>query len=173
MTEPSGPPTIRRFGVFEFEPAAGELRKNGIRIKLHGQPNDILAMLLDRPGQVVTRDEIQKKLWPKDFVDFEHSLNAAVKRLRDALDASAVAPRYIETLPRRGYRFISPVDGHGASDSVPKPLIDTANKAAPGSGLQLHSGSKAFTYFVVAGGITLLIAAAAFLSYRESPPPRG
>jgi TolB-like protein/Tfp pilus assembly protein PilF len=100
-----------RFGVFEFDPRAGELRKQGMKLKLHGQPIEILALLLEHPGEVVTREELQRKLWPADtFVDFEHSLNAAVKRLRDALDDSADSPRYIETLSRRGYRFIGRLD---------------------------------------------------------------
>lgn len=107
MTVSPRTPRIQRFGVFEYDPAAGELRKQGMKIKLHGQPIEILRLLLDQPGEVVTREELQRKLWPADtFVDFEHSLNAAVKRLRDALDDSAETPRYIETLPRRGYRWM-------------------------------------------------------------------
>ena len=106
------PGTIR-FGVFEFVPQSGELRKQGAKIKLQGQPVEILAMLLAHPGEVVMREDLQKKLWPADtFVDFEHSLNAAIKRLRAALGDSAETPRYVETLARRGYRFIAPVDGH-------------------------------------------------------------
>jgi TolB-like protein/DNA-binding winged helix-turn-helix (wHTH) protein len=100
-----------RFGLFEFDPECGELRKQGLRIKLRGQPVEILELLLARPGEVVTRDELQKKLWQDDtFVDFEHSLNAAMKRLRAALGDSAETPRFIETLARRGYRFIAPVE---------------------------------------------------------------
>ena len=99
---------IVRFAVFEFDPGTGEVRKHGLRIKLKGQPIDVLAMLLDRPGEVVTREELQKRLWPADtFVDFEHSLNAAIKRLRAALGDSADSPRFVETLSRRGYRFIA------------------------------------------------------------------
>ena len=109
-TAPPGPRTIR-FGVFELDLKAGELRKQGLKIKLQEQPFQILVMLLERPGEVVTREEIQQKLWPADtFVDFEHGINAAVKRLREALDDSADNPRFVETLPRRGYRFIAPVD---------------------------------------------------------------
>src|SRR5689334_14027266 len=96
-----------RFGSFELDLRAGELRKEGVRIKLQEQPFQILAMLLERPGQVVTREELRNKLWPADtFVDFDHSLNAAIKRLRDALGESAETPVFIETLARRGYRFI-------------------------------------------------------------------
>jgi serine/threonine protein kinase/DNA-binding winged helix-turn-helix (wHTH) protein/tetratricopeptide (TPR) repeat protein len=104
------------FGPFELDLRARELRKHGLRIKLPEQSVRILAMLLERPGQVVLREEIQKKLWPNDtIVEFDHSINAAVKRLRRALSDEAETPRYVETLPRRGYRFIFPVDGVGAN----------------------------------------------------------
>ena len=110
ITGSDGPRRIVRFGVFEFDQRAGELRKHGLRIKLQGQPVNVLVILLERPGEVVTRDELQKRLWSADtYVDFEHSLNAAVKRLRAALGDSAEAPRFVETLPRRGYRFIAPL----------------------------------------------------------------
>ncbi len=103
-------PDIARFGPFEFDTAAGELRKNGLRIHLHGQPMAILALLLGKPGELVTRQEFQARLWPADtFVDFERGLNAGVTRLRAALSDSADQPRFLETVPRRGYRFIAPV----------------------------------------------------------------
>ena len=112
MGESTHSPRMVRFGVYEVDLRAGELRKSGVKIKLQEQPFQILALLLGRPGEVVTREEIQKKPWPADtFVDFEHSLNAAVKRLREALGDSADNPRFVETLPRRGYRFIYPVEG--------------------------------------------------------------
>lgn len=102
------PNQLIRFGVFEVDPRSGELRRKGFRVKLQDQPLQILLAVLERPGEVVTRDELRAKLWPADtFVDFEHGLNAAVKRLRDALGDTAENPRYIETLPRRGYRFIA------------------------------------------------------------------
>jgi TolB-like protein/DNA-binding winged helix-turn-helix (wHTH) protein len=108
-----------RFGVYEFEPASGELRKHGVRVKLEGQPVAVLAILLERPGELIAREELEKRLWPADtFVDFEHSLNAAVRRLRVALNDSAGTPRYIETLARRGYRFIAPVSPASAADEV-------------------------------------------------------
>ena len=107
---------VVRFGVFTFDPRAGELVKQGRKLKIQGQPVEILAMLLERPGEIVTREEFQKRLWPENtFVDFEHSLNAAVKRLRDAMCDSAAAPRYVETLARRGYRFIASVEAAGLS----------------------------------------------------------
>lgn len=100
-----------RFGDFEADLRALELRKNGIRLKLQHQPFQVLALLLEHPGDVVTREELRQKLWPGDtFVDFDTSLNSAVKKLRDALSDSADEPRYIETVPRLGYRFIAPVE---------------------------------------------------------------
>jgi DNA-binding winged helix-turn-helix (wHTH) protein len=100
-----------RFGIFEVNLAAGELRKNGVRMRLQEQPFQILATLLERPGEVVTREDLRTKLWPADtFVDFDHSLNTAVNKLREALGDSATSPRYIETLARRGYRFLAPVE---------------------------------------------------------------
>lgn len=105
-------PNIIRFGVFEADLRVGELRKSGARIRVQEQPFQILVMLLQRPAEVVSREELRQKLWPGDtFVDFEHGVNSAVARLRDLLGDSADSPRYIETLPRRGYRFIAPVDG--------------------------------------------------------------
>ena len=107
-----------RFGAFEFDAAVGELRKQGTKIKLQGQPTEMLAILLECPGGIVTREELQKKLWPSDtFVDFEHGLNAAVNRLREALGDSSEEPRLIETLPRRGYRFVAPLDGRASASA--------------------------------------------------------
>jgi cholera toxin transcriptional activator len=101
---------IVRFGVYELDLAAGELRKSGAKLRLQEQPFQVLALLLERAGDVVTREELRQKLWPADtFVDFDHSLNTAVNKLRETLGDSASNPRYIETLARRGYRFIAPV----------------------------------------------------------------
>src|SRR5579863_1202992 len=109
-TESGASRGVVRFAVFEFDLETRELRKHGFRIKLQGQPTGVLAMLIDHAGDIVTREELQNRLWPGDtFVDFEHSLNAAVKRLRAALGDTADAPRFVETLPRRGYRFIAPL----------------------------------------------------------------
>jgi TolB-like protein/DNA-binding winged helix-turn-helix (wHTH) protein/Tfp pilus assembly protein PilF len=99
------------FGVFEFDVRAGELRKRGARVRLSGQPLQILAALVARAGDIVSRDELRQQLWPDDtFVEFDHSLNTAVKRLREALGDDASTPRFIETIPRRGYRFVAPVE---------------------------------------------------------------
>jgi len=98
-----------RFGVFELDLASGELRKNGRKLRLQEQPLQVLTLLLERAGDVVTREEMRQKLWPADtFVDFDHSLNTAVNKLRETLGDSASSPRYVETLARRGYRFIAP-----------------------------------------------------------------
>jgi TolB-like protein/DNA-binding winged helix-turn-helix (wHTH) protein/tetratricopeptide (TPR) repeat protein len=119
MVTPARSPQLLQFGAFEADLRTGELRKHGTRIKLQDQPFQVLAMLLERPGELVTREEIQKKLWPADtFVDFDHGLNTAVRRLRDALSDSADNPRWIETLPRRGYRFIGVVESGDGADQV-------------------------------------------------------
>src|ERR1700757_5518977 len=105
-----------RFGLYEVDFAAQELRKSGIRIKIQDQPFQILALLLERPGQIVTREEIQKRLWAGDtFVDFDLGLNSAVKKLRQALGDESENPRFVETLYRRGYRFLAPVQGDPAA----------------------------------------------------------
>src|SRR5215467_5383699 len=107
MPEPSFRPQLMRFGSFEADPAAGELRKQGVKVKLQEQPFQILLMLLEHPGQVVTREALRSRLWPSDtFVDFDHGLNKAIKKLREALGDSVENPQFIETLAKRGYRFI-------------------------------------------------------------------
>jgi cholera toxin transcriptional activator len=130
MPTPQASPAgrILRFGVFEVDLAAGELRKGGIRIRLQEQPFQVLAFLLERPGDVVTREELRQKLWPADtFVDFDHSLNTAVNKLREALGDSASSPRYVETLARRGYRFLAPIDRPVAIN----PPVETQQAASP------------------------------------------
>jgi cholera toxin transcriptional activator len=102
---------IFRFGAYEADPGSGELRKSGIRLRVQEQPFRVLLVLLERPGEVVTREELRQKLWPADtFVDFDHSLNTVINKLREALSDSASNPRFIETLARRGYRFLAPVE---------------------------------------------------------------
>jgi len=110
-----------RFGVFELDRRSGELRKAGVQIRLQEQAFQILTSLLERPGDLVTREELRQRLWPNGtFVDFEHGLNAVISRLRGTIGDSADSPRFIETVPRRGYRFIAPVDGRPA-DRPPRP----------------------------------------------------
>jgi DNA-binding winged helix-turn-helix (wHTH) protein len=107
-TPPDEPP--RRFGAFELDAAAGELRKHGHRVRLQPQPFNLLKLLMGRPGRLVSRDEIRKELWPEGtFVDFDQAVNFAIRQIRDALGDSADNPIYVETVPKRGYRFIAPV----------------------------------------------------------------
>ena len=119
------------FGVFEVDVRAGELRKRGLRVRLQQQPFQVLAMLLERPGQVVGREELQKKLWPADtFVDFDHGLNKAINKIREALGDSAESPRFVETVARRGYRFLADVRA-AAADAVPVRSLEPAPQPHP------------------------------------------
>lgn len=121
---------LLRFGVFEVDLAAGELRKNGARIRLQEQPFQVLTALLQNAGQVVTREALREKIWPADtFVDFDHGLNTAVNKIREALGDSASSPRFVETLARRGYRFIASVDSVGAAATVSATAQDTGTRA--------------------------------------------
>ena len=125
MGQPETSPRVRvfRFGVFEANVYSGELRKHGIRLRLQEQPFQILALLLERPGELVTREELRQRLWPSDtFVDFDHGLNTAVNKLREALNDSAATPRFVETLARRGYRYIGP---------PPEQVASTPKQSAP------------------------------------------
>src|SRR5437773_3058458 len=119
MADVADTPQVVRFGVFEVDLRAGELRKKGVRIRLQEQPLQVLAVLLEQPGQLVTREELKQKLWAGTIVDFDHSINTTINKLREALGDSADTPRFIETLPRRGYRFIYPVNGAIVDTSVP------------------------------------------------------
>ncbi|MGA6985504.1 MAG: winged helix-turn-helix domain-containing protein [Terriglobales bacterium] len=127
-----------RFDAFEVDMRSGEVRKHGIRLKLHGQPFQVLSLLLEHPGDVVTREELHQKLWPGNtFVDFDTGLNSAVKKLRDALCDSAEHPRFIETLPRRGYRWLVPVECVGdISENVPVAVPVTAPRSEVRTDLQ-------------------------------------
>ncbi len=128
MATSTANPSVIRFGPFEADLRTGELRKFGTRIKLQDQPFQVLVMLLAVPGELVTREEIQRALWPQDtFVDFDHGLNTAIRRLRDALSDSADNPKWIETLPRRGYRFLGQVE-----QAIAEPATTTAPAIVPG-----------------------------------------
>ncbi len=148
MAESSRPRATLRFGAFSVDLAAGQLRKQGHRIKLQQQPFQVLAMFLEHPGEAITRDEFQKRLWPADtFVDFDHGLNIAINKLREALGDSTEEPHFIETLPRLGYRFIAPVE-----------KADTESKAAAPASAKPAARPR---YFLPAmlGGIIVLAAA--------------
>jgi TolB-like protein/DNA-binding winged helix-turn-helix (wHTH) protein/tetratricopeptide (TPR) repeat protein len=155
-----------RFDVFEADLRSGELRKHGIKIKLHHQPFQVLTMLLQHPGEVVTREELKNKLWPLDtFVDFDVGLNSAVKKLRDALGDSAEIPRYVETLPRRGYRFIGSLSD--ASTSKAEPAVaesvvegqSSAAKEGVATGVSAVSGARSrWVLWAMAGvAVALLV----------------
>jgi DNA-binding winged helix-turn-helix (wHTH) protein/tetratricopeptide (TPR) repeat protein len=136
MDDSNARPRQVHFSVFEVDLRTGELRKQGLKVKLHGQPFQVLAMLLERPGELVTREEIREKLWLGDtFIDFEKSINTSIKRLREALGDDAAVPRFIETLPRHGYRFIAPVETVGAQGGAPvvAPVSSRALALAAGS----------------------------------------
>src|SRR5262249_43150874 len=113
-----------RFGVFELDCQTGELRKQGVRLRLQGQPIEVLTRLLETPGELVTREELRNRLWPADtFVDFDQALNNSVQRIREALGDSVQSPRFIETIPKRGYRFVGSVSSpqaEPARESLPK-----------------------------------------------------
>ena len=146
------PSDVVRFAVFEVDLRSGELRKSGVRIKLQDQPFRLLRILLDHPGEVVTRDELQRQIWPSDtFVDFDRGLNNAVKRLREALGDTAETPRYIETLPKRGYRFIGALrDTEDRSGTVP---------AQPAANPPLDSRSSVAKVVVSALALAILLSA--------------
>ena len=154
-----------RFGPFELDLHSGELRKNGTRLRLQPQPIEILSVLLEHPGELVTREELRKRLWPEDtFVDFEQGLNTAIKKLRQALCDEAETPRYIETLPRRGYRFIAEVSpGMKASELVIRG--PTPEPAAP------RHPSLRIGLFTLAAGV-LVIAGAAYSMFWRPELPR-
>jgi Tol biopolymer transport system component/DNA-binding winged helix-turn-helix (wHTH) protein len=145
---------VTRFGIFEADFRAGELRRHGARIRLQDQPFQVLALLLAKRGELVTREELQSKLWPADtFVDFEHGLNAAVKRLRDALGDSADNPRFIETLARRGYRFIAPVNDPAVA---PKELAQSPQSVQPSQPRQAVSHTRRYWQVALATSLVLL-----------------
>jgi TolB-like protein/DNA-binding winged helix-turn-helix (wHTH) protein len=179
--EPNTSVRIVRFGIFEVDLNAAELRKGGVKIKVHGQPFEVLTQLLARPGEVVPREELRQRLWPAEtFVDFDHGLNTAINRLREALGDSAENPRFIETVPRRGYRFVAPVETQNSADSGSCVLgseasssgaNQTKTKGAPSSyGIR----AKALASAVIAA--ILLLAILSLSSVRErwlgrrSPP---
>jgi TolB-like protein/DNA-binding winged helix-turn-helix (wHTH) protein/Tfp pilus assembly protein PilF len=178
MPDATQTPAVRRFGTFDINLQSGELCKNGMRLRLSGQPFQVLAILVDRPGEVVTREEFHSKLWPADtFVDFDHGLNNAVARIREVLDDSPDTPRYVETIPRRGYRFIAPVaDIRPANVSRPDadsqiPSAQEIVRPSP-SGSSVPRTEKSFTSprfkAVLGGAAVLALFIFALLLYRDS-----
>jgi TolB-like protein/DNA-binding winged helix-turn-helix (wHTH) protein len=139
----ASPTQVIRFSVFEVDLRAGELRKQGAKVKLQEQPFQVLQLLLEKPGEIVTREELRKRIWPSDtFVDFDGGVNNAIKRLREALGDRADTPRFIETLPRRGYRFIAPADGSVAGTPTGQES-PTRDRGSAVSGRRLRIGRGA------------------------------
>ena len=158
MQSLSGPPARLRFGVFEADLRLGELTKAGKRVRLQEQPFRVLAMLLERPGELVTRAELHNKLWPQTIVDFDHGLNKAVSKIRDALGDSAENPRFVETIPARGYRFVADVT---AVPVAVAPVDDGPDQARPRR-----------LWWAPSAVALILIAVAVVLWVRHEPPSR-
>ena len=150
-------PRFIRFGVFELDTHSGELRKAGMRVRLQGQPLQVLVILLERGGEVVTREEVCSRIWPsQSFGDTDHALNKAIARIREALGDSAETPRYIETLPRHGYRFVGALHQVSSEQTIQEP----AQPIAPDPRRQKFRG------FAVVCVLTLLLAAG-YLGWRQ------
>jgi DNA-binding winged helix-turn-helix (wHTH) protein/Tol biopolymer transport system component len=182
-----------RFGSFEVDLRAGELRKGGLRIRLQTQPFQILGMLLARPGEVVTREELRQALWPSDtFVDFDHGLNNAINRLRETLGESAESPRFLETLPRRGYRFIASVSfsSDGEPESIPHqigfplghsalvtsdPVAAATSATTPIAAVRSTQSPtvSAAKWFLLVAAVFLLLAATVWELRQEFNPRKG
>jgi len=169
---------VIRFGLFELDLKSGQLRKNGSRIRISQQPVQVLALLLERPGEVVTREELRQRLWsPDTFVDFDHGLNKSVQKLRDALGDSAESPRFIETIPRVGYRFIAPVK-EGVRPGIQEPDEQTGKHFAPEpirdrsasiSQIKLRINS---VWLLLAGCVAVLLIGAGWLALRKQERER-
>lgn len=175
MERPAVNPNTVQFGLFEVDLQVREMRKSGVKIKLNEQPFQVLTVLLERPGEVVTREELQTRLWPADtFVDFDLSLNSAVKKLRQALGDESDNPRFVETLYRRGYRFIAPVSaagrelpaaGESGVPALPSSVSNQVSDAGTGAGSRSDSrssgeaGARSWKRlaFIAAGGLAVLL----------------
>ena len=176
MPEATQGAAIRRFGAFELNLQLGELRKNGIRLRLAGQPLQVLAVLVERAGEVATREELHSKLWSADtFVDFDHGLNNAVGRIREVLNDSSDTPRYIETIPRRGYRFIAPLS-EAPPESAPAAKTETnasrqtAEETVTGPSVAAARETRSARLrlkFLVAGASVIALFATGFMTYHH------
>ncbi|HMK22990.1 MAG TPA: winged helix-turn-helix domain-containing protein [Terriglobales bacterium] len=173
----TGSQKVVRFGAFEADLAAGELRKSGVRIRLQEKPFQVLALLLERAGQMVTREELRDRLWPSDtFVDFDHGLNTAVNKLREALGDAAANPRFVQTVARRGYRFIAPLQD-GASAVVsnvaeipqPGPYATTPSESSLHPELEVPFPRRSITrgLFILVQLMYLIFYVVALLRWQE------
>src|SRR5215217_6047967 len=155
---------VIRFAVFELDLLAGELRKAGVRLSLPAQSFHVLALLLERPGDLVTREDLRERLWPTGtFVDFEHGLNAVVNRLRDTLGDSADKPRFIETVPRRGYRFIGAIQG-------PQPHATSLHSAGTSSIQDVGRPRRTWVPWIIAAASCAALIVAALRPSGARPP---
>ena len=163
-------PKVVRFGTYEVDLRSGELRKNGLKVRLTGQPFQILTILLECPGELVAREELQRRLWPRDtFVDFDSGLNAAVNRVREALGDSAENPRFVETLPKRGYRFIGQVEGPpGAGSPRFQPAVDGQRNGNAGRGWKIGIAAGSMI-LLAAFGLLVPTIARRFLRQSQLP----
>jgi Tol biopolymer transport system component/DNA-binding winged helix-turn-helix (wHTH) protein len=157
-----------RFGAFEADVRTGELRKHGVKLKFSGQPFQVLAILLERPGDVVTREELQKRLWPDTFVDVERNLNTAVNKIREVLGDSSENPTFVETLPRRGYRFIQPVENPNREEDVSRQ--DIKNEGTTAADPRSKSTAK-FLAYAIALSVVAFATIALFLIYTRPHTP--
>ena len=161
-----------KFGVFEVNLPARELRKHGVRVRLSGQPLAILEMLLDSPGEIVTREQMRAKLWDSDtFVDFEHSLNSAIKKLRAALGDSPDNSRYVETIPKLGYRFIAPVE-ELAKDSPHSSAAEAAGDSSQSTAKGMGARARIWPWVFGASLVAIAALAISWRSIRSAVPPR-
>jgi len=166
VATPAGQRNVFRFGLFEADPDSGELLKQGEHVRLQDQPFRMLILLLHRPGEVVTREELREKLWPENtFVEFDNGLNVAAKKLRDALGDNADNPRFVETVPRRGYRFIAPVSIKTPPAAAPRETVPAGQPAASAAGASTadvapspHAGSR--RYLIAAGVVVIAVTGA-------------
>src|SRR5579863_5020646 len=157
-----------RFDGFELDVRAGELRKNGVRLRLRGQPLQVLEILLERAGDMVTREELQARIWPADtFVDFDHGIHNAIARIREALGDSAETPRYIETLPRRGYRFIGRVEDFPALRLVPETGDRNGGQMVALSRAARTTRSNTRAALVIVSAVCVLVMGGWWLSQRS------
>src|SRR5689334_15769358 len=171
MPNQVGTSQVIRFATFEVDLQAQELRKAGLRLKLTGQPFQVLAILLEQPGTVVTRDELQKRLWPDTFVDVDHNLNTAINKIREALGDSSENPRFVETLPRRGYRFIALITVNGQSTAGVAHAAESRSTGEPESAKRTRA-LLALALFSVA---VLLVSGSLWIYKRSEtpgPPPQ-
>ena len=156
--------SVVRFGIFEVDLRAGELRRQGLKVKIQEKPFQILAVLLESPGEVITREELRQRLWPGDvFIDFDNSLNAAIKKLREALGDTADNPRFVETLPRHGYRLLAPVKTEEQAFPAPEKSAEKISSSVLPLAIQPTA--------LIALGLVAILAVAVYLIWNHGGSP--